>query len=81
MKTQVLPDEFFELCDKYDLEPLTALRGFVADVCGIVSFANNPRSDGYNSNGSDERDFAAVYFDRAHWSPEVEEKHGISLHY
>jgi hypothetical protein len=80
-----LPDEFLLLCEQYNLTPALALRGFIADVCGIESFTNPPtiphRTDGYNSNGSDERDMARRYFDRAHWSPEVEEKHGISLHY
>lgn len=79
-----LPDEFLLLCEQYGLTPDQALRGFIADVCGIVNYVNNPdcppRMDGYNSNGSDERDMADSYFKRAHWSPEVEEKHGISVY-
>lgn len=77
-----LPDEFLLLCEQYELTPTQALRGFIADVCGIESFINHPtiprRTDGYTSNGSDERDMARSYFDRTYWSPEVEEKHGIS---
>lgn len=26
--------------------------------------ANNPRADGYSSNGSDERDYAEAYYNR-----------------
>ena len=80
----VLPDEFLLLCEQYELTPEQALRGFIADVCGIVNYVCNPdippRTDGYSSNGSDERDMANSYWNRAHWSPDVEEKHGISLY-
>ncbi len=80
-----LPDEFLLLCEQYELTPTQVLRGFIADVCGIESYVNHPtippRTDDYSSHGSDERDLARQYFDRAHWSPDVEEKHGISLHY
>jgi hypothetical protein len=74
-----LPNEFLLLCEQYGLTPVAALRGFVADVCGIDNYVANPREDGYSSNGSDERHMARAYFDRAHWSPEVEEDHGIPL--
>jgi hypothetical protein len=74
-----LPNEFLVLCDQYGLTPVQALRGFVADVCGINNYLSDPRPDGYSSNGSDERWQARAYFDRAHWSPEVEENHGIHL--
>ena len=74
-----LPNEFLLLCEQYGLTPVEALRGFIADVCGIENYIANPREDGYNSNGSDERQMARAYFDRANWRPEVEEKHGISL--
>ena len=74
-----LPDEFLLLCEQYGLTPQAALRGFIADVCGIKNYSSNPRQDGYCSNGSDEREQARAYFDRAHWRPEVEEKHGIGL--
>jgi hypothetical protein len=40
------------------------LTGFIADLCGIVSWASEPRADGYNSNGSDERDMARAYYER-----------------
>jgi hypothetical protein len=39
----------------------TVLRGFIADLCGIMNWANNPRADGYSSNGSDERQMAEQY--------------------
>ncbi len=59
-----LPDEFIELCQHDETDPETVLRGFISDLCGIVSWANNPRQDGYNSNGSDERDLARAYYER-----------------
>lgn len=59
-----LPDEFLELCEFDRTEPERVLRGFIADLCEIMSWCSNPRSDGYSSNGSDERNFARVYYDR-----------------
>lgn len=38
--------------------PETVLRGFVADLAGIINQHTNPRTDGYSSNGSDERNMA-----------------------
>lgn len=59
-----LPTEFLELCE-YDMVcPVRVLRGFIGDLCRIISWADDPRVDGYNSNGSDERDFARQYYDR-----------------
>ncbi|QDQ28330.1 hypothetical protein FNU76_19335 [Chitinimonas arctica] len=45
-------------------EPEIVLRGFVADVCGIMNWASSPRKDGYSSNGSDERSMAYEYYHR-----------------
>ena len=59
-----LPVEFIELCERDRVTPETVLRGFIADLCGIMNWANNPRADGYSSNGSDERDKAAAYYER-----------------
>ena len=59
-----LPEEFLELCD-YDMtNPERVLRGFIADLCGIMNWGSNPRADKYSSNGSDEREFARAYYDR-----------------
>jgi hypothetical protein len=74
-----LPDEFLLLCEQYGLTPLQAFRDFVADVCGIENYCTSPRTDDYNSNGSDEKGMARAYFDRAHWNPDIEEKYGIGL--
>lgn len=62
--TLTLPEEFVILCQNHHTTPETVLRGFISDVAGIVSWAANPREDGYSSNGSDERDLAFAYFDR-----------------
>lgn len=59
-----LPAEFVELCERDGVEPVTVLRGFIADLAGIRNWAANPRADGYSSNGSDERDMAQAYYER-----------------
>ena len=59
-----LPPEFVELCQADGIKPETVLRGFIADLAGIISWVSNPRTDGYCSNGSDERNYAMEYYDR-----------------
>jgi len=59
-----LPVEFIELCKADGVTPETVLRGFIADLAGIVSWQAAPRKDGYNSNGSDERSMAQDYYER-----------------
>ena len=44
--------------------PEVVLRGFIADLCRLISWADNPRTDGYCSNGSDERSMAREYYER-----------------
>ena len=55
-----LPEELLILCDSDMTTPETVLRGFIADLCGIMNWASAPRSDGYSSNGSDERWLVSV---------------------
>ncbi|MEJ1334503.1 MAG: hypothetical protein RPU37_00495 [Candidatus Sedimenticola sp. (ex Thyasira tokunagai)] len=67
MKHQItidLPEEFIELCKEDEIDPETVLRGFIADLAEIMNWANNPREDGYSSNGSDERIKAREYYER-----------------
>ncbi len=59
-----LPAEFVELCAADGVKPETVLRGFIADLAGIMNWAANPRADGYSSNGSDERNMAQAYYER-----------------
>lgn len=59
-----LPEEFIALCEEDGIKPETVLRGFIADLCEIMNWANNPREDGYSSNGSDERRMARDYYER-----------------
>ena len=59
-----LPEEFIELCEADGIEPETVIRGFIADLAGIMNWASDPRDDGYTSNGSDERMKAREYYDR-----------------
>ena len=65
--TLKLPAEFIELCQHDQVEPEDVLRGFIADLAGIMSWASNPRTDGYSSNGSDERGYAMAYYERVGW--------------
>lgn len=67
-----LPEEFIEQCN-YDMVcPALVLRGFIADLCGIMSWASDPRGDGYSSNGSDEREFAMRYYERVGYPYEAQ---------
>lgn len=59
-----LPPEFIELCQDDGVTPETVLRGFIADLCGIINWQASPRDDGYSSNGSDERGIAQAYYER-----------------
>jgi hypothetical protein len=60
-----LPREFLDFCDGRGLNPATVLRVFIGDLCGLSNLFECPREDGYTSNGSDERDLAKGYFERA----------------
>jgi len=65
-----LPIEFTKLCAHDGVPPETVLRGFIADLARIMNQAASPRTDGYSSNGSDERDMARAYYERVgypHW--------------
>ena len=62
--TLELPEEFIALCEQDNVTPTLVLRGFIADLAGIMNWQAAPRADGYNSNGSDERDLAQAYYDR-----------------
>jgi hypothetical protein len=62
----LVPPEFFALCESRGLTPEQVLQGFIADVCGLQNYVNHPREDGFSSHGSDERDFAARWFERAY---------------
>ncbi|WP_137940435.1 hypothetical protein [Chitinivorax sp. B] len=59
-----LPDEFLDVCEADGIDPETVLRGFIADLAGIMNWQSSPRSDGYSSNGSDERMMARDYYER-----------------
>lgn len=48
-----LPVEFTALCARDGVSPEIVLRGFIADLTGIMNFVSSPRADGYSSNGSE----------------------------
>jgi hypothetical protein len=59
--TLQLPTEFLELC-RYDMvAPEKVLRGFIADLCGLVG-----QPPGYYSHDSGDRDRARSYYDWIH---------------
>lgn len=62
--TLELPAEFVNLCAADGVTPDLVLRGFIADLAGIMNWASAPRADGYSSNGSDERMMAQAYYER-----------------
>ena len=63
-----LPQELLDLCLEHKVYPETVLKGFIADLCGIMSYVSNPRDDDYCSNGSDERMYARQWFYRCRYS-------------
>lgn len=65
--TLQLTIEFIALCRHDQVEPEAVLKGFIADLCEIISWHGNPRTDGYASNGSDERRYAMEYYERVGW--------------
>jgi hypothetical protein len=68
-----LPREFLDFCETRGLKPARVLGAYVADVCGLSSLFECPREDRYTSGGSDEREFAMAYFQRAFgWVDEPE---------
>jgi hypothetical protein len=62
--TLELPPEFVALCEADEVAPETVLRGFIADLCALGTHGSEPRTDGYQSNGSDERMLARQYYER-----------------
>jgi len=61
-----VPPEFARECRRVQLSPEELLHGFIADAAGISNEVRRPRADGFSSNGSDEREYAAAWIDRAY---------------
>lgn len=61
-----VPPEFVRECHRVQMSPEEVLRSFAGDLAGIHNLVACPRADGYGSNGSDERDKAEEWLDRAH---------------
>ena len=59
-----LPDEFIDLCKADNIAPEVILKGFIADLTGMMNWSKAPREDGYASHGSDERNMARQYYER-----------------
>ena len=65
-RTVRIPNEFLEECRRIQMTPAQVLEGFIADVVGLQNYLECPREDGFSSNGSDERDLASAWLDRAY---------------
>jgi hypothetical protein len=58
--------EFDAWCEGHQLNPVSVLRTFIADVCGISNSRRRPREDGYCSSGAHERFLAREYVRRVY---------------
>ena len=61
-----VPPEFVREATRVQRSPEEVLRGFVGDLAGVQNFVICPRADHYGSNGSDERQYAENWLDRAY---------------
>lgn len=61
-----VPPEFLRECRRVQLSAVELLEGFIGDAAGIQNYADCPRADGFGSNGSDERDMAEAWIQRAY---------------
>lgn len=61
-----IPPEFAREAQRVQLTPTSLLESFIGDLSGICNFAVKPRADGFGSNGSDEREMADAWLERAH---------------
>jgi hypothetical protein len=58
--------EFDDWCARHQLDPVSVLRTFVADLCAITNSRRRPREDGYCSSGAHERFLAREYIRRVY---------------
>jgi hypothetical protein len=58
--------EFDQWCAGHQLDPVSVLRTFIADLCGISNSRRRPREDGYCSTGVGERFLAREYVRRVY---------------
>lgn len=61
-----VPPEFVRESRRVQKSPEELLRSFVGDLAGIQNYVSCPRADSYGSNGSDEREYADAWLQRAH---------------
>jgi hypothetical protein len=61
-----VPPEFVREAARAQLTPKALLESFIGDLAGVQNFIACPRVDGYGSNGSDERNYAEAWLERAH---------------
>ena len=61
-----VPKEFVREAARAQLKPKALLESFIGDLAGVQNLVACPRADGYGSNGSDERNYAEAWLERAH---------------
>ncbi|WP_454688193.1 hypothetical protein [Achromobacter aloeverae] len=61
-----VPPEFVRECRRVQMSPQEVLKSFIGDLAGLQNYVRCPRADGFGSNGSDERDYAEAWLQRAH---------------
>lgn len=61
-----VPPEFVRECRRVQRTPAQILEGFIGDLAGVQNYVNCPRADGFGSNGSDEREMADAWLQRAY---------------
>ena len=61
--TLELPPQFVELCQANGVPPGIVLRGFIADLAGIVTWFNDPFTGGYCGNGTIPSLYARKYYE------------------
>lgn len=67
-----VPKDFFRVCRRYKSTPKDVLSGFIADIINAQNYLTYPRADGYQSHGSDEREYANSWLLRAYGHDEVD---------
>jgi len=60
-----VPGEFLQLCGWFGVTSEAVIRAFIADACAIKNSPDDPRADGYNTNGLHSQYAAEDYMNTA----------------
>ncbi len=64
--TLSVPAGFVQVCERDLVAPDKVLRQFIADLCHLSEWTNDPRIDGYFCNSAADRTRAWDYYDAVH---------------